>query len=221
MGESEHMAGKGHGVEARILASARDLFAEKGFFACSTREVASKAGTSESGMFRYFPSKYHLLMAVYNDCWGEVNAHIEAALSHCSGDPGRRILAIVKTVWELYSAKPLLATFIIINTGNTDTLLVEKTNHAIISDQNLKYIERIEGLCADCKSKNYVDSTISIRALCEGVLGITEGILLGWYLADKTEARYPHKIGISEGLNLVSHLIYSGKKCRPEDWEGI
>ncbi len=47
----------------RIVAGARELFAEKGYQATSISEIATTAGLSEGAIYRYFNSKEDLLLA--------------------------------------------------------------------------------------------------------------------------------------------------------------
>lgn len=94
------------------------------------------------------------------------------------------------------------------NTGNTDTLLIERKDNAIITDENLKYIERLEKLSEECINKKLVAQILTARSLCEGILGISEGILLGWYLADKSKNEYAKKITIQEGTQLLKLVLY-------------
>lgn len=203
-------------LRERILNVAQNLFYQKGFFATNTRGIAKEAGTSESGIFRLFHNKYDLLMAVYNDCWGKVNGEIEFGLANkYYDDPRLQLINIFKILFELYEIKPLVISFIIMNTGNTDTLIIANKDHAIISDENLKYINRIEGFCRECINKRLVPESLTARSLCEGLLGISEGILLGWYLYDKTNDAYPEKITLREALNLVSTLLYGGAYNEP------
>ena len=102
-------------------------------------------------------------------------------------DPREEILLRFKAFLNLYKEDSDLMTFIIINTGNTDTLILKKANNAYITEHNLKYIQIIENLCKRCIDETKDSSVLTSRALCEGILGISEGILLGWYLADKSD----------------------------------
>lgn len=46
----------------KLLASARKLFAERGFDATSAADIAADAGVTERTLFRYFPSKIALVL---------------------------------------------------------------------------------------------------------------------------------------------------------------
>jgi AcrR family transcriptional regulator len=173
--------------------------------------MAAQAGTSESGIFRLFPEKYDVLMAVYDDCWREVNAAIDEKLRNEYKDPRERILDILRVVWALYEQRPKLMSFIIINTGNTDTLLVAKKERAIITEENIRYVDRIDLLCRECSDAKLLPQNVTARAAREAILGMSEGVLLGWYLADKCAAgRYPDKITIEEALAAAATIIGAG-----------
>lgn len=47
-----------------ILAAATEIFAEKGFAATSTREIAKKAGVAEGTIFRHYKTKKDLLFSI-------------------------------------------------------------------------------------------------------------------------------------------------------------
>lgn len=48
---------------AQIIESARHLFAQKGYAATRTREIAAEAGVNEAMLYRHFPSKEELFEA--------------------------------------------------------------------------------------------------------------------------------------------------------------
>ena len=51
-----------------IMRAVRDVFAEKGFEATTTRELAKAAGVSEALLYRHFPSKESLYTAMCQAC---------------------------------------------------------------------------------------------------------------------------------------------------------
>lgn len=48
---------------AQIIESARRVFAQKGFAAARTRDIAAEAGVNEAMLYRHFPSKEELFEA--------------------------------------------------------------------------------------------------------------------------------------------------------------
>ncbi|MFG7946619.1 TetR/AcrR family transcriptional regulator, partial [Streptomyces cacaoi] len=47
-----------------ILTAARALFADKGFVRTSMSDIAAAAGLSAGAVYRYFPSRSHLVLAM-------------------------------------------------------------------------------------------------------------------------------------------------------------
>lgn len=60
LSEKEKMTPK----QLSILGAAIDVFAEKGFSAAATSEIAQKAGVAEGTIFRYYRTKKDLLLAI-------------------------------------------------------------------------------------------------------------------------------------------------------------
>lgn len=63
---------------ARLLASAKKLFARKGYEQTSTSSIAREAGTSESQLVRYFGGKAGLLEAIFNESWTQLHETIQS-----------------------------------------------------------------------------------------------------------------------------------------------
>lgn len=61
----------------RILAAAKDLFAESGFNAVSMNAIAERAGVSKANVFHHFKSKNELYIAVLKAACGESRPHID------------------------------------------------------------------------------------------------------------------------------------------------
>ncbi len=61
----------------RILAAAKDLFAESGFDAVSMNAIADRAGVSKANVFHHFKSKNDLYLAVLKIACSESHAQID------------------------------------------------------------------------------------------------------------------------------------------------
>lgn len=63
--------------KALILANARAIFAQSGYEAARTQEIAKRSGVSEALMYRHFPSKEALYRAVLREVIREQDASYE------------------------------------------------------------------------------------------------------------------------------------------------
>lgn len=74
----------------RILRAAAELLAARGFHAVSMADIGRAAGIVGSGVYRHFPSKAAVLVALLDDGMGRLREHAEAALA--SGRPDAEVL---------------------------------------------------------------------------------------------------------------------------------
>jgi AcrR family transcriptional regulator len=95
----------------KILATARRLFAEKGYDGCNVSDIAGEAGMSQGNIYWYFPSKKEIYMAVLAEGFEALGAVVAKAAS----GPG--------------SAVEKLDTFL----GNFTTLMKEQGGEEFVS----------------------------------------------------------------------------------------
>jgi AcrR family transcriptional regulator len=83
-------AERSEATRGRLVATARRLFAEKGFSATSTEEILSTAAVSRGALYHHFPSKTDLFQAAFEAVEDEVTARIlQAATVGGETDPMR------------------------------------------------------------------------------------------------------------------------------------
>ena len=80
---------------ARILQTAAEIFAEKGYHDTSIRDISRATGVSLSGLYYYFRSKEELLFLIQDHCFGSVLATAQAGLSG-ETDPERRLRLFIE-----------------------------------------------------------------------------------------------------------------------------
>ena len=86
-------------TRGRLIATARRLFAEKGFAATSTEEILSEADVSRGALYHHFSSKTDLFRAAFEAVEEELTAKIlelgfEAFLDQCSKPEVQRIVML-------------------------------------------------------------------------------------------------------------------------------
>lgn len=85
---------------AKIVATARRLFAERGFDRCSVSDIAREAGMSQGNIYWYFPSKEALLRAVLAEVFEALEALFAEALA-MPGSGRERLIALIDRYLQL------------------------------------------------------------------------------------------------------------------------
>ena len=81
-------------TRGRLIATARRLFAERGFAATSTEEILKEAAVSRGALYHHFPSKTDLFQATFEQVEDELTAQVlQSAAAGGETDP-MRILQI-------------------------------------------------------------------------------------------------------------------------------
>lgn len=80
-----------------ILDAALSAFAELGFAGASMRTIASRAGTSLSNLYNYFPSKDDLLVAVLKSANDELLLRVTRTVEASGATPEERLRAAVRS----------------------------------------------------------------------------------------------------------------------------
>jgi AcrR family transcriptional regulator len=91
----------------RILRAAADLATEGGFDAVQMREVAERADVALGTLYRYFPSKIHLLVSVLADEMEELHDRLKAA-SAGPESPADRVSAVLQRAVRALGRNPSL-----------------------------------------------------------------------------------------------------------------
>jgi AcrR family transcriptional regulator len=93
------------GTESRILSTAAAQFALYGYNGVSTRDIATEAGVNEVTIYRHYPRKRDLYLAVLDSELGKVSLRGDLLAQVAEASDGRTVLA---RTFELI-AKTLLA----------------------------------------------------------------------------------------------------------------
>jgi len=98
-------------AERRIAAAALEAFAERGFNATTTSEIARQAGVAEGTIFRYYPTKKDLLASVVAPVVAQllapvVRRDLEAILTAPHATPESLMRAILTDRLEMVRAHP-------------------------------------------------------------------------------------------------------------------
>jgi AcrR family transcriptional regulator len=96
-------AGQGS-MQARLLAAATELFAEKGFDATSVQEVVQRAQVTKGALYHYFDSKQDLLYEIYHSIISLQLAELERILA-ADRPPAQTLRAVIVSLVETTAAR--------------------------------------------------------------------------------------------------------------------
>lgn len=86
-------------VRQAILDSAYDLFSERGYHSTPLQDVAEYAGVGVSSLYSYFPSKLHLLYAVFEPWHKDAFEQLEKRVLRFKS-PRERLRALLLGLWR-------------------------------------------------------------------------------------------------------------------------
>ena len=91
-----------------VLAAAQEHFAIKGYWGTPTTDIAKAAGISQAYLFRLFPTKQELFIAVVERCMGAVRESFEHAAAPHAGDPEAMFEAMGRRYADLLDDRTML-----------------------------------------------------------------------------------------------------------------
>ena len=213
------MVEPGADVSQRVLRAAKRLFYANGFANTSLLEVASEAGTSETGVYRHFRSKNGLLRAVYASCYAEINDQVDEAITAAANDdpdPRNLLLVVARAVLEGYQAEPEKTSFLLSHFGYRDNrgagreAPVDPSIEAAMQHEYHRYLDRIQSLCQDVMTSQpqLAAGGVSRPALAEIFTSILHGIQTSWHMADReSDSAYP-PVSIEDSVATLRFFMY-------------
>ena len=190
--------GTGTQTAERLLNAAAGAFADNGFHATTTRDIASRAGLSPAGVYVHFASKEGLLHELSRDGHGTALALVRSAATG-QGTPSERLAAVMGSfaIWHAEHhqvARIVQYEFPHLTPEHRDEVLaLRKEIDAIVQDLLREGVEAKEFVVADVH-----DTALALMSLCIDVAR--------WYSPSITRA--PAQIGetyAALGLRLVGH----------------
>ena len=167
-------------IDARtkdILDAAKRMFVRKGVEAATMQEIASEAGLSAGAIYRYFPSKAHLLRAVCGD-WIEHDRALFGQSSVSTHSPLEALLHAGRIVWDQMKSEE----------AREDTILTLETILAAVRDPQELAADRraswnaaidiIEGFLRQGQAAGEIDAQLDARAFATLLLACGLGTRL-------------------------------------------
>jgi TetR/AcrR family transcriptional regulator, cholesterol catabolism regulator len=160
----------------RLLEAAATLFAQKGYAAASTREIAEVLGIRKASLYYHVENKEDLLYNICKSSLAQIHTDVAGALAGVT-DPHERMDALIRT--HLQSMLRERVQFVAV--GEMHFLSGERLSE-VISLRDA-YEDVVRGVLSDARRASVLRQDISVKYLCLILLGLLNRVEL-WYRPD-------------------------------------
>lgn len=184
-----------------ILDSAIRTFAENGFFASRTRDIAAEAGVAEGTIYLYFDSKDDLLLTAFQETVrGFVDSVRRVQVSTLPFP--ERLTRFIEMQFQGIEEDPALATVLLLETRQSSKFYGEP-----VRDVLRQYATSVDELMRTGVEQGFLRPDLDVRLARRMLIGALEEIELDWLLGDRSRPLSPLAVQLAE-------LFYRGFMVR-------
>ncbi|MAT94619.1 MAG: hypothetical protein CME59_18765 [Halioglobus sp.] len=123
-----------------ILEAARACYLHEGIDATGMREVAARAGIARSTLYRYFPRRDDLLLAVMKEEMLAVNVSIQRRVQSFDDFPDQVVEGLLFAIRAINRRPLLRAVFVAAEAGRVRSVLWESADFLSFGDELMRYV---------------------------------------------------------------------------------
>ncbi|MDP2659886.1 MAG: TetR/AcrR family transcriptional regulator [Dehalococcoidia bacterium] len=187
----------------KILEAAAALFAEDGFANTSTREIARAADVSETSIFRLFGNKENVLRAIFQTAWTEINVRCEVIRGN-EPDVIETLVAIAADVFLYLRERPKVGRIFLLESRTTGN---RKRQATLITPELVQFGRIIEELIEQGQREEILRPGVNAQAVRQALIGMSEGMLLGWVWQESTPDLFKAEYDEEEALTTFRCLL--------------
>lgn len=162
-----------------ILEAAIQVFAENGFFAARTREIAARAGVAEGTLYLYFESKDDLLLTAFRERVAEFADSVRTLLS-TDAPFAERLARFVELQFRSIESDPSLATVLLLETRQSS-----KFYGAPVREVLRRYAAAVDDLLQSGIAEGVLPPDLEVPLARRMLVGALEEIELDWLLGER------------------------------------
>ncbi|HEY42688.1 MAG TPA: TetR/AcrR family transcriptional regulator [Anaerolineae bacterium] len=160
---------------AKILASAKKLFASRGYFSCKISDIAHEADMSQGNVYWYFASKEALLKAVLTEGFNALEEMTAEAAAH-PGPSLERLSYLIDRTMDLYDVQAEFMTILGFLMSHGGTTLLGELGFDMM-EVGSRYHGNLIPLFEQARSEKIV-ADIEINLLIMFYFGFFNGLML-------------------------------------------
>lgn len=163
----------------RILQSAKQLFAARGFENTSTIMIARAAGTSESQLVKHFGTKDGLLEAIFDQGWASLGDVFHSSAQASSGPA--RLKEVLQKVWQGLERDPETKELMLLESRR-----IRKHGQVVlVTHSYIEFTAKLDALLADLQGHGELRTDLRPAVVRSALLGLCEGMLRDQFLAQR------------------------------------
>lgn len=181
MGRRSGSYAVGRERRARILETAAERFAARGYHRTPMAEIAADVGLTDGGLLYHFPSKKHLLLAVAEhrfssteQWWTQLgpSAGLDAVLD-----------AMVRSTEQFLSQPGLIELNVLMSAEAADA---STPAHALFAERYQQAVASLAAIFERCTERGELVPGADCTALARECIAVSDGLQLQWVLSDGT-----------------------------------
>jgi TetR/AcrR family transcriptional regulator, cholesterol catabolism regulator len=174
IGELVEPEGKGEGTKSRILDTSITLFAERGFEACTMRDIGSAVGIKAPAIYNHYSSKEDVLAAAMEHIMGRFFWSLLGPLEEKPMEVWLKAIVRSHVSWQLNYPRLSQANDALLNAPNKKKILPPSVYKRVVGVQR-SYVDLLTALIHLSVPKSgewdVRVSAFAIAAICDRVVG--------------------------------------------------
>ncbi len=162
----------------RILQTAIEVFADKGYFTARMTDVAHAAHVADGTLYLYFDGKEDLLMTIFDQTLSQFIERLEHEMRSLD-DPVDKLRVMVRLHLETLGRNRSLAHVLQIETRHTRKFMSQLTRGKFG-----KYLGLVRTIIEEGQATGRFKSSISAGLATNVVFGAVDEIIMSWLLAE-------------------------------------
>lgn len=174
LGDLTEPEGKGEETKSRILDTSITLFAERGFEACTMRDIGSAVGIKAPAIYNHYSSKEDVLAAAMEHIMGRFFSSVLGPLEEKPMEVWLKAIVRSHVAWQLNFPRLSQANDALLNAPNKKKILAPAVYRRVVGVQR-SYVDLLTALIhlSVPRSGNWDVriAAFSIAAMCDRIVG--------------------------------------------------
>jgi len=165
--------------QARILETAAERFAARGYHRTPMAEIAADVGLTDGGLLYHFPSKKHLLLAVAEHRFSALEQWW-AGLDDAAG-LDTILDEMVRSTERLLAQPGLIELSVLMSAEAADA---SSPAYVLFAERYRGAVTSLSTLFSSCVERGELESVTDCDALARECIAVIDGLQLQWVLSD-------------------------------------